>query len=230
MNRYRGLFQPLPKVVSVYLDHFLVILHQWCLVVWSSNLNPMIVDQRSDCFQRRCSLCLVFQARPPTARSIRSDLGNLGHLAVHEIRTRQSRSHGSNAASTAEMWIPRAKKQMANKKYLSWTLWLKFCFSLVFSGPKFPNFLSPFPPFPSKQGTPGWKSQGLIPLPNLIARVAGRDRIAGGGECKRNTMQLHQLQRGSIFHLLWLVWFYNFRNQHQQIHIKVTMMVKSKGQ
>ena len=82
---------------------------------------------------------------------------------------------------------------------------IKFCFSLVFSGPKFPNFLSPFPPFPSKQGTPGWKSQGLIPLPNLIARVAGRDRIAGGGECKRNTMQLHQLQRGSIFHLLWLV-------------------------
>ena len=107
---------------------------------------------------------------------------------------------------------------------------IKFCFSLVFSGPKFPNFLSPFPPFPSKQGTPGWKSQGLIPLPNLIARVAGRDRIADGGECKRNTMQLHQLQRGSIFHLLWLVWFYNFRNQHQQIHIKVTMMVKSKGQ
>ena len=81
---------------------------------------------------------------------------------------------------------------------------IKFCFSLVFSGPKFPNFLSPFPLFSSKQGTPGWKSQGLIPLPNLIARVAGRDRIAGGVECKRNTMQLHQLQRGSIFHLLWL--------------------------
>ena len=165
----------------------------------------MIVDQRSDCFQRRCSLCLVFQARPPTARSIRSDLGNLGHLAVHEIRTRQSRSHGSNAASTAEMWIPCAKKQMANKKVSELNFMIKFCFSLVFSGPKFPNFLSPFPPFPSKQGTPGWKSQGLIPLPNLIARVAGRDRIADGGECKRNTMQLHQLQRGSIFHLLWLV-------------------------
>ena len=36
------------------------------------------------------------------------------------------------------------------------------------------------------EGTSGWKSQGL---PNLIARVAGRDRIAGGGECKCNTTQ-----------------------------------------
>ena len=209
MNRYRGLFQPLPKVVSVYLDHFLVILHQWCLVVWSSNLNPMIVDQRSDCFQRRCSLCLVFQARPPTARSIRSDLGNLGHLAVHEIRTRQSRSHGSNAASTAEMWIPCAKKQMANKKYLSWTLWLKFCFSLVLSGPKFPNFLSPFPPFPSKQGTPGWKSQGLIRAAQLDCqgRGKGSDRGWWWVQMQHNATQCNCISCSAAVFFTFFGWF-----------------------
>ena len=54
---------------------------------------------------------------------------------------------------------------------------IKFCFSLVFSGPKFPNFLSPFPPFPSKQGTSGWKSQGLIPAQlDCQGRGKGSDR------------------------------------------------------